>query len=105
MQDYAEVLYKNEWKQSNPLGTAPGIMTNYTEDLLFSLERLSQNPFPLQLIKPGDVLPFLLDDSLTSKITGSSSLGALQTNGSLFVVDREWFESADVVEPRLIPRR
>ena len=80
-------------------------MTNYTEDLLFSMERLSQNPFPLQLVKPDDVLPFLLDDSLILNITGGSSLDALKANGSLFVVDRECLEPADVVESRLIPRR
>jgi hypothetical protein len=31
LQDYISVLYHDEWNNSNPLGTAPGIMTNYTQ--------------------------------------------------------------------------
>ena len=90
MDDYVNVLYQNEWVNSNPLGTTPGIMTNYTNDLLFSMERLSQNPYPVQLVKPTDTLPFQLDSNLTSTIAGAS-LEELQANGALFVVDRKQY--------------
>jgi hypothetical protein len=90
------VLYKNEWKLSDPLGEAPGIMTNYTQDLLFSMERLSQNPFPLELVKPSDTLPFHLPDNLTVRIAGAS-LEALQASGKLFVVDRKYFQLSRVL--------
>lgn len=63
-------------------------MTNYTQDLLFSMERLSQNPYPLELVKPSDPLPFRVPDGLTEIITGVS-LETLHTNGNLFVADRE----------------
>lgn len=91
MDDYTKILYQDEWKTSNPLSTAPGIMTNYTQDLLFSMERLSQNPYPLQLVKPTDALPFQLPGNLTSTITGVS-LEELQASGNLFVVDRKWLD-------------
>lgn len=45
-----ELLYKNEWNQSNPIGIAPGYFTNYTQDLHFSMERLSVNPFSMKSV-------------------------------------------------------
>jgi len=89
LDDYARVLYQNEWKKSNPLGETPGIMTNYTQDLLFSMERLSQNSYPLKLVKPADKLPFQLADELAMKITGVS-LETLHKSSKLFVVDHIW---------------
>lgn len=102
LDDYANVLYHDQWKLSNPLGTAPGIMTNYTDDLLFSMERLSQNPFPLQLVKPTDPLPFALADDVTFKVTGVSTLEKLRANSSLFVVDRKGFPFSRIRERTLI---
>lgn len=55
MDDYINVLYGDAWLNANPLQEAPGIMTNYTQDLLFSMERLSQNPYPLEQVKPEDL--------------------------------------------------
>ncbi len=66
-------------------------MTNYTQDLLFSMERLSQNPYPLRLVKPTDTLPFQVPEDLTMKISGVS-LEALKTRESLFLVDRKWLD-------------
>ena len=86
MEDYVTVLYENQWKESNARGTAPGIMTNYTQDLLFSMERLSQNPYPVKLVAPGAELPFQLEEA--REIAGAS-LEELQASGSLFYVDRE----------------
>ncbi|KAI1397740.1 Lipoxygenase [Hypoxylon fuscum] len=87
LDDYINVLYGGEWENSNPLEEAPGIMTNYTQDLLFSMERLSQNSYPLQLVKPSYRLPFQVPDGLTENIAGVT-LETLHASGSLFVVDQ-----------------
>lgn len=87
MDDYARVLYDGQWKNSNARGTSPGIMSNYTQDLLFSMERLSQNPYPVKLVKPSDKLPFAVDDATSRKIAGAT-LNQLKASGSLFIVDR-----------------
>jgi hypothetical protein len=89
MDDYATILYKDQWKNANPLGTTPGIMTNYTNDLLFSMERLSLSPYSLRLVKPGSALPFEVPDATVSKLAGVP-LKALQASGSLFVVDHSY---------------
>jgi len=89
MADYVNILYKGEWNESNPLGEAPGIMTNFTQDLLFSMERLSQNSYPLRLVNQSEELPFELDDGLVINITGVS-LSDLQDSNSLFVVDHSY---------------
>ena len=61
-------------------------MTNYTQDLLFSMERLSQNPYPVKLVAPGTELPFQVEQA--TEIAGAS-LEDLQASGSLFYVDRK----------------
>lgn len=94
MEAYATILYEDQWKESNPRSTAPGIMTNYTQDLLFSMERLSQNPYPLELVDPDAELPFTLDDDVATEIAGVT-LEELKSAGSLFYVDREFHESYD----------
>jgi arachidonate 15-lipoxygenase (second type) / 8-lipoxygenase (S-type) len=99
LDDYAKVLYQDQWKNSNPRGVAPGIMTNYTQDLLFSMERLSQNPYPLKAVLPTDDLPFELEDDLTNKIAGTT-LEDLKTTGKLFYVDRKWRLSISHSAPR-----
>ncbi|KAK5990493.1 Manganese 11R/13S-lipoxygenase [Cladobotryum mycophilum] len=86
LDDYANILYKGQWKNANPRSTAPGIMTNYTQDLLFSMERLSQNPYSLVAIKPTQKLPFTLDDA-TSKKIANATLQQLQASSSLFYID------------------
>lgn len=86
LDDYARVLYENQWKYSNPRSTAPGIMSNYTQDLLFSMERLSQNPYPLRAIKTSEGLPFQVADELVRNIT-TLSLKELQAKNLLFYVD------------------
>ncbi|RYP28549.1 hypothetical protein DL767_007155 [Monosporascus sp. MG133] len=55
-------------------------------DLLFSMERLSQNPYPLELVKPSGPLPFEIPEDLAPQIAGVS-LDELHKSGSLFVVD------------------
>ena len=100
--DYVDVLYQNEWKESNPRGTDPGIMTNYTQDLLFSMERLSLNAYPLQLVKPTDTLPFQVADNITTSLAGVT-LQALQAKGSLFAVDHSY--QANYPKTKMQPAR
>ncbi|RFU77717.1 manganese lipoxygenase [Trichoderma arundinaceum] len=102
LDDYANVLYQGQWKNANPRGVAPGIMTNYTQDLLFSMERLSQNPYSLVFLKPSDELPFALDDDTTRKIAGAT-LEELHASSSLFFVDYSW--QSELPKTTVAPQR
>lgn len=84
-----ELLYKDEWKQSNPIGIAPGYFTNYTQDLHFSMERLSVNPFSTSRLHPSDALPFTLDSATVSKIAGVS-FDSLHKSGRLFLASHSY---------------
>lgn len=81
-----DILYNGQWKQSLPDGFAPGAFTNYTEDLFFSMERLTSNPYVVQRLSISQQLPFTVDDSLVTKITGLS-LSTLLLEGRLFYAD------------------
>lgn len=86
VEDY-ELLYDGEWSHALPRGPVPGILTNYTQDLLFSMERLSTSPYAIRRLKPGgDWIPFWVDDSVTLKVAGSP-LWALFLEGRLFYAD------------------
>lgn len=86
MASYTDVLYKNQWNNSVPQGEAPGALTNYTQDLFFSMERLSLNPYPLRRLKLTDPLPFAVDAATVFKVTNSYlTLKAIQLLGRLFV--------------------
>ncbi|KAL6720873.1 hypothetical protein ACLMJK_002798 [Lecanora helva] len=84
-----ESLYTGEWSKSNPVGIAPGYFTNYTQDLHFSMERLSVNPFSTARLSPKDVLPFTLDKIDVSKIAGLS-LDQLHKSGRLFFASHSY---------------
>lgn len=84
-----ELLYKEEWNQSNPIGIAPGYFINYTQDLHFSMERLSINPFSTSRLHPNDTLPFTVDDATVLKIAGVS-LGNLHGTGRLFLASHSY---------------
>ena len=84
-----ELLYQDEWNQSNPIGIAPGYFTNYTLDLFFSMERLSVNPFSTSRLHPDDELPFTLDDATASEITGTT-LADLHQSGRLFLASHSY---------------
>jgi hypothetical protein len=84
--DY-NILYKDQWTQSVPEGLDPGMLSNYTQDLLFSMDRLSVNPFSIKRLHPiDDRLPFIVDDALVSNITGAT-LERLHERGFLFHAD------------------
>lgn len=86
MEDY-ELLYDGQWTNTLPKGPVPGVLTNYTQDLLFSMERLSTSPYALRRLIPMiDEIPFWVNDSVTLKVAGSP-LWALFLEGRLFYVD------------------
>ncbi|RYC55919.1 hypothetical protein CHU98_g10291 [Xylaria longipes] len=83
LEDYAS-LYDGQWEKAFPDGPFPGMLTNFTDDRLFSMMRLSASPYRLQRVKPGDTLLFPVDDAVA--ITGLS-LEQLQAQGRLFLED------------------
>jgi hypothetical protein len=87
LDDYISVLYTQKWNETIPAHQAPGILSNYTQDLLFSMERLTQNPYPVELVKKTDAMPFEVDATIVKNLTGMT-LEELKKKGSLFVVDR-----------------
>ncbi|KAJ4390851.1 hypothetical protein N0V93_004450 [Gnomoniopsis smithogilvyi] len=84
--DYT-LLYNGEWTSTLPKGPVPGILTNYTQDLLFSMERLSNSPYAVRRLNPSvDTLAFDVDESVAQLISGSTLQGLLDA-GRLFYVD------------------
>ncbi|ATZ47343.1 hypothetical protein BCIN_02g06330 [Botrytis cinerea B05.10] len=83
-------LYINQWDNSVPNGIASGVFTNYSSDLLFSMERLSVNPYAVRRIHPtADGLPFMVADEITRELAGMS-LETLHREGRLFLVDHSY---------------
>ena len=94
-----DLLYQNQWKTTNPDGVSPGILINYTQDLLFAMERLSSNPFPIRRIPPTEILPIDVDDQILQNLTGGS-LMQLHATGRLFIVDHSYQANCSVVKGR-----
>ncbi|OCL06344.1 Lipoxygenase [Glonium stellatum] len=89
--DYANILYNGQWSRAVPSGEDPGILSNYTEDLLFSMERLSLNPYAIRRLTPQEILPFELGDVGDSILqVAEMSITALQQAGRLFLVDHSY---------------
>nr|P0CT92.1 RecName: Full=Manganese lipoxygenase; Short=MnLOX; AltName: Full=Linoleate 9S-lipoxygenase; Short=Linoleate 9S-LOX; AltName: Full=Manganese 9S-lipoxygenase; Short=9S-MnLOX; Flags: Precursor [Nakataea oryzae]BBC44107.1 lipoxygenase [Nakataea oryzae] len=86
LDDFA-LLYDGHWKASVPEGIEKGMLSNYTSDLLFSMERLSNNPYSLKRLHPTkDKLPFSVEDKVVKQLT-ATTLAALHKAGRLFFVD------------------
>lgn len=85
MDDYT-LLYDGQWANTMPNGPAPGVLTNYSQDLFFSMERLSNAAFSVERLAPGTSLPFNIDDTTAKNIT-SSTLPDLLAAGRLFYAD------------------
>ncbi|OQV10640.1 hypothetical protein CLAIMM_14607 [Cladophialophora immunda] len=86
LDDYT-LLYEGQWKETLPSGPVPGILTNYTQDLLFSMERLSLSPYQVKRLNPAaDRLQFTVEDSLIVNISGMT-LHQLFQAGRLFYAD------------------
>lgn len=82
------MLYNDEWTSTLPKGPVPGILSNYSQDLLFSMERLSNSPYAVRRLNPSvDTLAFDVEASIVEQVSGSSSLQALLEAGRLFYID------------------
>lgn len=86
MDDYT-LLYDEQWLNTNPKGPAPGILTNYTQDLLFSMERLSTSPYALRRLIPSVDSPAFAVSNCTAKAITGSTLDELLEAGRLFYID------------------
>ncbi|RYP03080.1 hypothetical protein DL764_005389 [Monosporascus ibericus] len=76
--------YEGHWKLTVPEGPYDGMLTNYKDDLLFSMERLSVAPFRIFRIGREASLPFAVENA--ASISGLS-LEDLHSQGRLFLVD------------------
>ncbi|KAI1198948.1 lipoxygenase [Nemania serpens] len=83
LEDYAN-LYSGQWSKALPDGPFPGMLTNFTDDRLFSMMRLSASPYRLKRVQPSDTLLFPVDSAVS--ITGLS-LQQLKAQGRLFLED------------------
>lgn len=84
--DYT-LLYDGHLKETLPHGPVPGSLTNYTQDLLFSMERLSFSPYQVRRLNPSsDTLQFNVDDDIATNLTGMT-LQQLFEAGRLFYAD------------------
>lgn len=81
--DYLK-LYNGQWKKSGPKGLYPGVLTNYTDDLSFSMAQLSENPYRISRVPKDAKLPFNVSNA--SAIAGQP-LESLQSSGLLFLAD------------------
>ncbi|KAF3185283.1 hypothetical protein TWF106_010100 [Orbilia oligospora] len=96
LEDYTK-LYEGYWAATSaPTGVSPGLLTNYTQDLLFSMQRLSTNPYAVRRLAPGETLPFSVEDTIVKNLTGTDNgsevivgidLDTLLSQGRLFYVD------------------
>ena len=77
-------MYEQQWKGTIPDGVSPGMLTNWTQDLLFSMERLSINPYVVRRLHPDhDGLPYAVERAAVEKLTGQT-MDQLHGSGSLF---------------------
>jgi arachidonate 15-lipoxygenase (second type)/8-lipoxygenase (S-type) len=85
LNDYT-LLYDDEWRATLPSGPVAGILTNYTQDLLFSMERLSFSPYQIRRLNSSNSLNFKVDDKIAKSLTGMT-LQQLLKSGRLFYAD------------------
>ncbi|KAH8682634.1 lipoxygenase, partial [Xylariales sp. PMI_506] len=86
LDDYAK-LYDGEWVNTLPYGPDPGVLTNYTQDLYFSMHRLSTSPYQIRRLNPTADLPFDVSDCTVGKISKGMTLKSLLQQGRLFYAD------------------
>ncbi|KAF2221617.1 lipoxygenase [Elsinoe ampelina] len=79
-------LYEGDWVTSLPDGPFPGVIENGTDDLTFSMERLSIQPFTVRRLPAFETPAFEVDDSIVQKLTGSTQEELLKDH-RLFYVD------------------
>lgn len=86
LDDYVK-LYDDRWEATLPGGPYPGVLMNYTQDLFFSMERLTNSPYQIRRLDPkSDSLAFRVEDDVALNVT-STTLGELFQSGRLFYAD------------------
>lgn len=100
LQDYADVLYKDQWLNSVPLKPALGALTNYTLDSYFGGERLVR-PYSLYKATERDAALIDINDEDANKIAGKT-VPELISEGRLFAVDREFFMSFSITSSNFV---
>lgn len=81
------LLLYDQWKDTWPQGLVPGVASNYSQDLFFSMERLSVNPYAVRRLEPSNAtLPFTISDSDAQATSGTTLQGLLE-DGRLFYID------------------
>ncbi|RVD89109.1 uncharacterized protein DFL_000130 [Arthrobotrys flagrans] len=97
LDDYTK-LYEGNWgSTSAPTGVSPGLLTNYTQDLSFSMQRLSTNPYAVRRLAPGEILPFIVDDLIVESLAGKD-LATLLSEGRLFYADHSGLKDFETEE-------
>jgi hypothetical protein len=89
--DYSDVLCNGQWKTAVPGREDPVIFSNYTQGLLFSMGRLSLNPYTLKRFNLLDKAPFPIDDSIVLKHAALLiTFQGFQLSGDLFAPDHSY---------------
>lgn len=67
------------------------MLSNWTQDLLFSMERLSTNPYVVRRVHPHhDALPFSVEDQVVRHLAAGRTLADLHGEGRLFIGDQSY---------------
>ena len=83
-----------------PSGTYLGVETNYTQDLFFSMQRLSSSPYKIRRLSPGsDNLQFTVSDDIATNLSGMT-LDELFQEGRLFYADYTDLKDLDTIDGR-----
>ncbi|MCJ1405413.1 hypothetical protein MMC11_008641 [Xylographa trunciseda] len=97
------LLYDGQWQRTLPLGPALGAQTNYSQDLFFSMERLSVNPYVVKRLHPKQELPFEVDDEIVDRLAPGWNLEMLHANGRLFLADHSYQAKYPTIEGKFSP--
>ncbi|KAE8349446.1 putative arachidonate 5-lipoxygenase [Aspergillus coremiiformis] len=85
------VIYEDQWASTLPDGVSPGVLTNWTQNLLFSMERLSINPYVVRRLHPReDPLPFAVDNRVVRHLANGRTLETLHRDGHLFFANHSY---------------
>ncbi|KAG6005148.1 hypothetical protein E4U21_000402 [Claviceps maximensis] len=99
--DYSK-LYDGQWKNSIRDVIDSSFYTNQTNDLFFSMQRLTLNPLVLRRLNPNERLPFSVDDAVARNVT-TMTANQLLRQGRLFYADHRVFSELPLQEGRFSP--
>ncbi|KAJ4300838.1 hypothetical protein N0V90_002926 [Kalmusia sp. IMI 367209] len=97
LEDYATVLYKDQWLNSVPQKPAFGSLTNYTLDSFFGGERLVR-PYSLYKATEKDTTLIDISDEEAKKISGKTVAELLKSE-KLFAVDHSYLADQETYVP------